>query len=153
MSTETLALKWDIGAASLPQPEELWESEEECPETDTALSEALKSAQKLVTEDLDEDEPSILGSALERAETFLRAQSHQMKKAFGYFAPTPRISPGPNGSVDLHWELASGEMLVNVPAGQAPATYYGESGSTNRTKGSFDPISWHLGIYTWLSKK
>ncbi|MFZ0662922.1 MAG: hypothetical protein WAM66_09545 [Acidobacteriaceae bacterium] len=146
------AVKWKFEDESSPRGKG-WESEQEHPETDVALDEALKSAEKLMTVDWDEDEPTILKPAFDRAKTFLLAQSHQMKKGVGCFPPPPRISPGPSGSADLHWDGRSGEMLVNIPVGQAPATYYGESVSTSPVKGSFDPNSWHLGIYTWLSKE
>jgi hypothetical protein len=147
------AVKWEFGEESLPQSGTCWRSEEGCDETtDVALDVALESAQEYLVEELDEEEPGILDSALKRAETFLRAQSYQMRRAFSHFAPLPRISPGPDGSVDLHWELMNGEMLVNIPAGQVHATYYAESGSRNRVKGSFDPSTWDLVVYTWLSK-
>lgn len=131
--------------------ESCWKNES-IPEKDLLLDEALLEAQKLVTVQFDEEEPAILQDAYIRAERFLRTQSHEMKKRLGFFPAPPSLSPGPNGSADLHWDRSDGGLLVNIPEGNATATFYGEWGGTNRIKGSFNPNTWELGILTWLSK-
>lgn len=152
MSSVAPAYEWKLEQQE-PQESSAWKTGAAAPEEDAFLEDALGAAEELVCDQLDEEEPAILPAAFARAKTFLRAQSYQMRKGFCNFPPLPRISSGPNGSVDLHWDGPNGELLVNIPEGSAPATYYGESGSVNRTKGSFDPNSWDLVVYTWLSKK
>ena len=42
--------------------------------------------------------------------------------------PPPEIGPAEGGSLDLHWDLSTGSMLINVGAGaNHPCTYFGQS--------------------------
>lgn len=120
-------------------------------EKDLLLEKSLDDAANIVADLFDENEPTILPDALERAEKFLRAQSWEVKRRFGFFPPAPAISPGPNGSADINWEQPTWGLLVNVPA-SGQATFYGECSGKGRLKGNLDPKSWNLGLITWLSR-
>jgi hypothetical protein len=69
----------------------------------------------------------------------------------GIVLPTPRILPGPNGSIDLHWETDGRELLINVPPDGALAGFYGEAAGKNSIKGKLDLESSDLGLFTWLT--
>lgn len=138
-----------------PKEKVQWKKSEAPPEEDDRLLEqALHAARGIVSERFDEEAPTILAAAFDRAETFLRTQSREMKKRLGCFPPTPNISPGPNGSADLHWEQTNWGLLVNVPSTtDDQATFYGDcKEGAARIKDSFDPANWNLGIMSWLSK-
>jgi hypothetical protein len=130
-----------------------WKVNPAPPEEDALLEVALETASAIVSDQFDEDEPMILSAAFERAQEFLRTESREIKKRFGYFPPTPNILPGPNGSADIHWEQPGWGLLVNIPATDELATFYGDCAGNGRVKGNLDPKSWHLGITSWLSKQ
>lgn len=51
----------------------------------------------------------------------------------------PEILPGPDGSIDLHWDYPGYEILINISAGpDAKVGFYGDDRSTVQVKGSFD---------------
>jgi hypothetical protein len=68
----------------------------------------------------------------------------------------PRISVGPDGSIDLYWTAAPYGLLVNVPADpNEPATYYGDDAAnpdSNRTSGNMNPTKpIDIGVLMWLA--
>lgn len=87
-------------------------------------------------------------------ETWTRATRFLLNQAFwflrrGEASPVPRILPGPDGSIDLHWKSAGLELLVNVPP-SGPATFFGDEPSGGHIRGSLDPGRFNLGLTTWL---
>ena len=148
-SAPTCEWKWEH---EQPQEASSWKKNTSAPVEDASLNEVLETAEGLVCNLLDDEEPTILPAAFARAKFFLRTQSLEMKKRLGYFPPTPRITPGPKGSVDLHWMNQAWALLVNIPASDALATFYGDCQEGGKIKGNLDPRIWQLGIITWLSK-
>ena len=67
----------------------------------------------------------------------------------------PEISPGPEGSFDLHWKTADRELLINVPArSEESIAFYGDDnreGTKNAIRGkelkSSKDAEW---IFLWL---
>jgi hypothetical protein len=48
----------------------------------------------------------------------------------------PRISPGPDGSIDLHWKTSQRELLINIPAEEDQlASFYGDNKAGQIVKG------------------
>lgn len=41
-------------------------------------------------------------------------------------APDPHLSPGPDGTIDIHWKGKNFELLVNAKDGNGVCTFYGE---------------------------
>ena len=75
-----------------------------------------------------------------RAVALLTQMAYQAPVDTSAEFPLPTISPSPDGSVDLQWEHAGFELLVNVPAGPgAPATFAGEKANQIRLTGETDP--------------
>ena len=144
---------WEIEEASKEKNQEKWKKISVPLEEDASLEEALTEAIGIVTDQFDEDEPTILTAAFERAEEFLKTQSFEIKKRFGHFPPPPSILPGPNGSVDLHWNQPGWGFLINFPANGNHATFYGDCVGGGRIKGTLDRKVWDLGIVTWLTKQ
>jgi len=66
----------------------------------------------------------------------------------------PEISPGPNGSIDIHWKAERFELLINIPDEKdKPASFYGDNYTKDCIKGKFN---WHnipYEIITWLTNQ
>lgn len=90
----------------------------------------------------------------QRATSYLRSQALVCLSRHDVVIPSPRISPGPEGSIDIHWQTDSYELLVNIPENPAvPATFYGDDYGKLSIKGTFDPTSepaGHLALVSWL---
>ncbi|MBI4661430.1 MAG: hypothetical protein HY735_21620 [Verrucomicrobia bacterium] len=68
--------------------------------------------------------------------------------------PPPKILPGPDGSIDVHWKTKTCELLVNVPAGSNQrADFYGDDYGSLRIKGTIDPENPSSGLLFWLTSK
>lgn len=147
MSSAEMALAWEADEAVEVERRGAWEGD-----VDAALEGELEEAARAVARHIEEDEPAILPAAFERAEAFLRAQSRESRKLFRRFPRPPVVSPGPNGSADLHWEGPGRGLLVNVPADDSLATFYGDREGGGRIKGSLDPRQPDLEIISWLSR-
>src|SRR2546428_6140624 len=75
----------------------------------------------------DEGSPQVLETTWQRASDFLARQANVARKGLGKELPVPKILPGPDGSIDLHWKRPDFELILNVPADAAKsATFYGD---------------------------
>jgi hypothetical protein len=100
----------------------------------------------------DEGSPRIMEETWRRATDYLRRHAHLLYELSGSHITIPRILPGPEGSVDLHWKTGRRELLVNVPPGaDQPATFYGDAFGTNSIKGKLNTEADDLGLFTWLT--
>ncbi len=69
----------------------------------------------------------------------------------GTSIPAPDIGPGPDGSIDIHWESEGSELLINVPADLSQvATFYGDDYGDTSIKGTFYLSSENRGLIQWL---
>jgi len=128
---------------------EKWTQQEEDRELKAEIEQA-KNLLKLAHDCDDEGSPTYSKGTLDRAVAFLTAHSEQFKK-FGLHLPVPKINPGPDGSVDIHWKRQSWELLVNIPAdANEMAGFYGDNYGSQKIKGSLDPNTFNFGIANWL---
>jgi hypothetical protein len=99
----------------------------------------------------DDAGPLYSRETLDRAVLLLANHSTRINQLCGLRLPVPRIGPGPNRSVDLHWKREKWELLVNVPAdaGQL-AAFYGDNYGDQTIKGRLDTSAFNYGIVTWL---
>ena len=154
MSTATPAYHgWEIEVECPERSQEAWTKSPNPPEEDVRLDEALEEAAGIVTDQLNEDEPTILVPAFKRAKEFLQVQSLEIKKKFDHFPPVPSILPGPNGSADVRWNERGWGLLINFPSDGSYATFYGDCLEGGRIKGTLDRKVWDLGIVTWLTRQ
>lgn len=86
-----------------------------------------------------------------RATAFLTRHVKGLWERWGIRLPIPRIGPGPDGSIDLHWKLPSRELLVNISAdaNEVP-TFYGDNYGALKNRGTLDPQNFNLEIAAWL---
>ncbi len=89
----------------------------------------------------------------ERTTQFVRQYATHAWKKVGVSIPAPRILPGPNGSIDIHWKSQTHELLVNIPENSEElASFYGDDFGLVKIKGSFKPSTLNAGIICWLSE-
>ena len=63
------------------------------------------------------------------------------------------IDPGPNASIDLHWQTDDYELLINVPADtNTPVTHYGDNRAGRITKGPLDLSTPNHLLLLWLTE-
>ena len=121
---------------------------------DKELEEEIEQARALLILKDDWDEEGGLAystKALERAISFLTVHSAKGYALRLSYPPVPKIGPGPDGSVDLHWKRKTWELLVNIPANDSEmAVFYGDDYGAAKIKGSFNPKTVNLGIINWL---
>ena len=87
---------------------------------------------------------------LDRAINFLKVHVNALIEESGKII-VPRILPGPDGSIDLHWRTSELELLVNVPPDDGPVSFYGDDFSDdNSIKGTFNLKSVSKHLVRWL---
>lgn len=98
-----------------------------------------------------EGSPGYSEETFNRADAFLRTHAEGLWESYGIRLPVPRIGPGPDGSVDLHWKLPSRELLVNIPAdpNEVP-TFYGDNYGVLKNRGTLEPQKFNPEIVPWL---
>jgi hypothetical protein len=92
---------------------------------------AIEAAEELTRLPFDwdgEGGKAVTREHLDRVFRFLRTASDWARNTLHRQFPAPRIEPGPQDSIDLHWNHMGRELLLNVPAdSSAAATFYGEA--------------------------
>lgn len=59
--------------------------------------------------------------------------------------PVPGITPGPHGSIDIHWRIGSHDLLINVDGGpEWHVSAYGDAGNGR------DVIRWDGPYSNWV---
>jgi hypothetical protein len=88
----------------------------------------------------------------ERATEFLRGHALHACNLIGKCIVAPMIEPVSDGSIDLWWKNASGELLVNFPTDvDKPAEFYGDTSDGLHIKGTLDPSARNWGLVDWLT--
>jgi hypothetical protein len=62
----------------------------------------------------------------------------------------PSVTPVPDGSIDLHWKTAEGELLINVPSENGVATFYGDNFGKRKIKGTMELTEDDVPLFVWL---
>jgi|GEM_PF-3483912 len=121
---------------------------------DERIAEAIEASQRILALEDNWDEEGSIGykkSTWDRATAFIRDTAISYWRVIGSWAVPPRILPGPEGSIDIHWKTANRELLINIPSDEkVPAGYYGSGGPQDTVKGKLDTSSQNLWVLTWL---
>lgn len=119
------------------------------------IEEAIEESRSLLEIEDDWDGEGSAGyseATWNRATEFLKNNARRLKDILDVWVDAPSISPGPNGSIDLHWKTESRELLINIPADSTqPAGYYGDDRGVNRIKGTFDISGRNEWLLMWLT--
>jgi hypothetical protein len=63
----------------------------------------------------------------------------------------PTISPGPTGSIDIHWKTPKKELLINIPSDpKSPAQFYGDDYGQLCIEGTLIGSKLNALILMWL---
>lgn len=90
-------------------------------------------------------------STWERACHFLIRQAKFSLQISGKGLPSPKILPGPEASIDLHWKMERFELLINIPESLSkPATFYGDDYGALCIRGNLNPSKPVPGLVVWL---
>jgi hypothetical protein len=86
-----------------------------------------------------------------RARDFILHNASRLWRICLVIISTPRISPGPDGSIDIHWKTGESELLINIPVDLSePATYYGDNKAGQIVKGNLDTQANNQWLLMWL---
>ena len=123
-----------------------------------ALSHILEAIQKSrrildLQDDWDEEgSPGYAASTWERATGFLADNAIRLWRDKGVYVDAPRVLPGPEGSIDLHWRSHDRQLLINVPPDvDEPATYYGQKSVDQVVKGNLDTSAQNEWLLMWIA--
>lgn len=119
-----------------------------------AIQRAIHEAHDLLCLENDwdtEGSPAISDETWHRAVEFLRRHANRVWQLYDTEIDPPKILPGPEGSIDLHWDFPGYELLINIPCDpDAMAQCYGDDRGKVRIKATFDPNSDNEGVLLWL---
>ncbi len=115
---------------------------------DTALDVVINESQAILETGTEGDSRSYSLATWRRATQYLRRLSlHADLK--GYELPLPRILPAQDGSIDLLWKSGQRGLLINFPADEVEATYYGRKPGL-KTSGVLLTDDAHHDLIRWL---
>lgn len=123
---------------------------------DYVLAEAIHASRSILDLEDDWDEegsPGYKEATWNRAAEFVKDVALAFHQRSGVWVDPPRILPGPEGSIDIHWKTSKRELLINIPEhDEEPADYYGCGDPKDTIKGKLDtslPNEW---ILMWLTR-
>jgi len=118
------------------------------------IAEVIEASRRILALEDDWDEegsPGYEETTWRRATNFIKEAAISYQENYGDLTVAPRILPGPDGSIDVHWKTPTREVLINIPANEeTPAGYYGSSSSNVTIKGKLDPSVRNLWLLLWL---
>jgi hypothetical protein len=101
-----------------------------------------------------ENSPRYDPQTWDRAIEFVRGVAATGKALGARYLPSPEVLPGPEGSIDIHWQTATFEMLVNVPANpEDPVAFYGDDYGKSKLKGSNGPSESQDLVVRWILQR
>lgn len=112
--------------------------------------EASRSILELEDDFDGEESPAYERATWERATGFLRSLAQSVLEHYGVEIDRPRIKPGPDGSIDLHWREPSYEVLINIPSDpREKPSFYGDDYAGSFQKGRCE-LSARSAALLWL---
>lgn len=119
------------------------------------IEKVISDSSKILTFKGDPEDESFVPctkDTLDRAIGFLRFYARWMVTMYTSEIPTPVLTPGPCGSIDIHWKNPNKELLVNIPReSNAPMLFYGDDYNQIFIKGSLkSDAKLHPSIMMWL---
>lgn len=120
------------------------------------IEDAIESSREILElkDDWDgEGGQGYLKETWQRAASFVRNYARRLWSEHEVLIPAPKILPGPNGSIDVHWEEKDFELLVNISADrEEKAEFYGDDYGSIYIKGKLNPSTFNRGLIEWLQK-
>ena|SRR6266404_2225583 len=118
------------------------------------IAQAIESSRRLLSWEKNwdgEGSPPYRNDTWERAVTFLTRHAKHLWEHYQVILDAPRIEPGPEGSIDIHWKTEHYELLIEVPADPTKrATFYGDDKGNIFIEGTLNVSSFSHGLIAWL---
>ena len=96
----------------------------------------------------DEGSPAYDKTTWIRAIEFIYNYTKKIYDELGILIDSPKISQGPEGSIDILWKKESYRLLINIPQDpKKPASYYGDDYNDEHDKGAHNTNN----ITRWLA--
>ena len=97
--------------------------------------------------------PGYSKATLERAAAFLVQSTRELWQRHQRVVPVPQIEPGPDGSVDFHWQAGDRELLLNLPSDpNEMVDFYGDSSAGESIKGRAYTSTVGPWLLSWLTR-
>ena len=87
----------------------------------------------------------------QKAVRFVADYANWLFDLFGKTMAVPKIYHAPGGSIDIYWENERFNLLLHIPPGNAPASFYGDNYRGQVTEGRFDPENFQQALLPDLS--
>ncbi len=118
------------------------------------IVDAISQSKKILDLQYDWDEagsPGYKRKTWERAKNFLLENAANLWQINETRIDAPKILPGPDGSIDIHWKAKRHELLINIPEELSElAGYYGDNEIGQSVKGTLDTSRNHSWLWMWL---
>ncbi len=101
----------------------------------------------------EEGSPGYAEETWKRATNFVRDVATSYWKETGQWIDPPKITPGPDSSIDVRWKAEKRTLLINFPAKtEEPADFFGSDKGADSIKGTLDLFSRNHWILMWLTR-
>lgn len=120
------------------------------------IEKAINSSRYILElgENWDEDgSPSYSEETWNRAASFIKKTAWSFKSERGNWIQPPKITPGPDGSIDVRWKTEKRTLLINFPADEAQfPDFFGSDKGKDTIKGTLDLSSPNQWLLMWLMR-
>jgi hypothetical protein len=100
-----------------------------------------------------EGSPGYAEATWDRASDLLKRITGEYTARNGAEPTPPKVQPGPDGSIDIHWRRKGRDLVVNVPCSpDEPPAYYGETEAGATTEGRLDSAASNHWLLAWLAQ-
>lgn len=118
------------------------------------ITKAIEKSRKMLDWEDNWDDEGSVGYSVEtwnRATHFLLTMTTRLWMLYGVHLEIPRILPGPDGSIDIHWKTEKHKLLINFPANSGESiSFYGDNKSGQVVKGILDLNLNNQWLLIWL---
>ena len=120
------------------------------------VRQAIEASKTILDLDDDWDDEGSVGyveATWARAVDYLEKSAERLWDMHGIVLDPPEILPGPDGSIDLHWNQPDYEMLINFPSDEdSPAGFYADDKGNLSIKGKINPSGQNLTHFVWFAE-
>ncbi|MGI9105097.1 MAG: hypothetical protein ACR2G4_02485 [Pyrinomonadaceae bacterium] len=120
------------------------------------IKQVIESSRSILNLQNDWDEEGSSGYTVEtwgRATRFIRRVALAFKNDMGKWVDAPKITPGPDGSIDVRWKAEKRSLLINFPADDTkPADFFGSDKGSDTVQGTLDLSSQNQWLLIWLMR-